>query len=313
MEVKVEDMDGMSQEELVALEDKTVADDAEEKVEEVVKEPVETITPKAEEPPPVETVKVEDEPVPTPELEDDITKHISPPSKWAAQRQALRESKVVLAKAETMQTANDSLTAEVEWLKSQLTSKGADAALSPADLLSPEKIAAVREEHGDELADMFQAVSAIQGVKQPVVEPTPSKVEEPVKTSDTEMDDAISNNDELSYWQQKSPELWDRAVAMNDAYLKDPSYVKLSYEERFYHVVNKVKADVVEEAKSKAPKTPDPSGEPPNSLSGAGSSPTATEKSSVDKVLEATPEEQTKLYNSLSEAEREKVDVALGI
>jgi len=312
MEVKVEDMDGMSQEELMTLEDQAVAADAEETVDEVEA----PVTP--EPAPDVEVKKVEAkvetpvEPKPEPTPQPDITEHISPPSKWAAQRQALRESKVALAKAETMQTTNDSLTAEVEWLKSQLTSKGADAALSPADLLSPEKIAAVREEHGDELADMFQAVRAIQGVKVKAPDPIPPNAES-AKPLDTSMDDAIADNDELAYWQHNSPELWDRAVAMNDAYLKDPSYAKLSYEERFYHVVKQVKTDVVEEAKSKAPSTPESSGTPPDSLSGAGSSPTATEKSSVDKVLEATPEEQTKLYNSLSEAERDKVDVALGI
>ena len=312
-EVKIEDM---SQDELIALEDQQVEDDA--KVEE---EPEVTVeTPEAE----VEEVKVETpDPDPEPVVEpeepkEDLTKHISPPSKWAAQRQAAREAKETNTKFEAINKEYDLLKQENEWLKSQAQSKGVDTSVTPQDILSPEKIAAVREEFGDDMADMFQAVRSLQGVKTTAVDPvaTEQPVTTPTVTPDATndaMNSAISDNDDLAYWQENSSSLWDRAVAVNQQYLRDPEYVKLPFDARFRYVVDRVKTDVVEEAKEKSPEQQAVDIKPPESLSGAGSAPTIENKESVDKILDMNPDDQAKAYNSMSESERDEIDTALGI
>lgn len=320
MEIKVEEMDGMSQEELEALEDKVVEADAE-----LESEPEESGDPEPKVDEPEAKTEEPETKVEEPEKpefkpvaeEDDVVKHISPPSKWAAQRQALRESKAAIAEAERAKQEVETLRQELEWLKSQAMSKGVDTAIKPEQVLSPERISAVREEYGDELADMFQAVRNLQGVKTPAESSEqpkqPSNTTESRTANTDAMNAAIADNDELSYWQEHSGKLWDRAVEVNEMYLRDPEYVKLSFPDRFHYVVERVKKEVLEEAKTTAPTAqPDPS-VPPESLSGAGSAPTVENKEIVDKILSASPEEQTKMYHNLSEAERDKLDEALGI
>ena len=318
MKIDESKLDDLSQEELEAMEDQAVADDAAKEAEEAAaandnpgddhgeKTTGDDPGEKASDTKGDELVATDDS---TPKEEEDLTKHVSPPSKWVAKRQAAKDTKQVIAYAEGVEAENSELKQRLEWIETRLASKGGDADLKPTDVLSPEKIANVRAEFGDEVADMFQAVRSLQGVT--TVEDG-SQAEVPVNA---ELDEAISDNDELAYWQQNSEGLWDKATSVNDKFLSDPEYQKLSFAERMYKVVEQVKADVVAEAKTTVPdKQGADKTTPPDSLSGdLGTSPTITEKSIVDRVLAADTDEAEKIYKGASEAEKEKIDIALGI
>ncbi len=321
MEIKVEELDGMSQKELESLEDEVVLSETETPEETTDKS-------EAEESKESEKKEVETDTASGENLTDgdeEITKHISPPSKWAAQRQALRESKTLLEENERINEELEELKLRASWVESQAQAKGVDTTKTPADILSPEKIANVREEYGDELADMFQAVRGLNGQginnipKQAVPEdqnqhPAQQPIPQYSVDETAEMQRAISDNDDLSYWQQHSKALWDKAVETNEQFLKDPGYVALSFNERFQYVVNKVQSDALELAKTTTPgKQKEDSGLPPESLSGKGSAPTITDNNSIDRILDASPADQAKIYAGLSEAERDKVDMELGI
>lgn len=318
MDIKESELESLSQADLEKLEDQVVADDAAKEAEEaaaaakddsVAKTTGDESVVKTSDANGSETV-VTDDSTPKEKEEEDLTKHVSPPGKWVAKRQAAKDTKQAIAYAESVAAENSELKQRLEWIETQLASKGGDADLKPTDVLSPEKIAAVRLEFGDEVADMFQAVKTLHGAN--AVDDSSNGKGVSVNA---ELEEAISDNDELSYWQQHSPGLWDRATSANDEFIRDPEYLKLTFAERMYKVVEKVKADVVAEAKTTVP------GEqkvdktlPPDSLSGdLGASPTITEKSDVDRILEASPDEQVKMYNNASESVRERVDIKLGI
>jgi len=323
MEIEVDKLEGMTQEELEAMEDKAIADDASDVTDKTV------VPPKKEDDPKPDTTEVADDSndkgvksdeVSEPEVDENLQEHISPPEKWIQKRIANREAKQ--PQDDTGKTSEElnkvnaellELKQQIEWLKDS----GVDVGKTPIDMLSDDKIADVRKEFGDELADMFQAVKSMQpknvaeqqAPEKPKVE-TPAVTEEPVNV---EMETAIDNNNDLAYWRETSPSLWDKAVEKNaDLLESNPDYQKLSFDDRFKQVVESVKTDVVNEAKEKAPEAKD-SQSVPDSLSGSGASHTKTNETILDRLDNATPEEAEKIYRGLSEAERDKVDIELGI
>lgn len=287
---------------------------------------------------------VENEPVTG---DEDISKHVSPPSKWAAQRAAKRELQTELdqasekaAKADVLETELMQLKGELESIKEQLEKQGISFSLEPDNAFSKEKLAEVRDEYGDELADMMEAAAAVIASKQPGEpaaehkgkteandgavprEQTPSQEGKPDDYQ--ELEKALDANESLVWWRSlynsdnpNDPKniLWDKAVAQDKEFLNDPEYVKLSYGDRFNKVVETVSAAVERDAKSgkdggDVAKTV----VMPSSLSGnSGAARSEGSMDALDKVLAADTDKQIDIYNSLSEAERDKVDMALDI
>ena len=311
------DLEEMSQSELENLEDEMVADE----VKKIEDEPEE-----GEQEVKVEKPTVNDEPSEDQDKDldesEDLSKHVSPPSKWAKQRQEKNDLKSQLSEAteklkesDGLQEKYDKLEAQVDWLKTAIKRGDSNIPENPMDAFSDEKIASVREEHGDEMADMLQAAKASIVAKNPVVdEPTvekkPAAKEEPAEM-DTELVDAIEGNNELSYWRENSPKLWDMAVAADAKILADPLTTDLSYEKRFTKVVEAVKKEVMEGAKA-AVKEDDK--DVPDSLSGHGAAPTIDDSSALEKILSTSDlDKQNDMYNSLPEKQRDEIDKALGI
>lgn len=363
-EYSAAELEALSQEDLIKLEDEAVAEEAGEAV-----DPVTTPEPTVTQPEIKVEVKTEDKPVKTevaekvevkptetpeaetiapvvpaveePVIEDDEKAHISPPSKWAEQRREKRELKARADEAEEIAKAasateqeNKDLKAKLEWMTTAISAKGVDLPESPLDTFSPEKIEEVRTEFGDELADMLQGAATILKTQQinagtsvtAQAKAEPAKVVPdvavPAVETQQEVDQslfkAIDDNDELSYWKSRAEDptnpnslLWDRAIAKDNDMLKDPAFARLSYDDRFKMVVEAVKKDVMSTALPT--KTTEPSGAPDASMGSGGIAPVPDGNSPVDKILAATPDNQTKLYNLMSQADKDLVDMALNI
>jgi len=347
--IEVEKLEDMSQEELMSLEDETAGADGDEPGE----------TPPASEPKSPDQpadkgatpedggeegdgAKSPDEPAADPDTDppdggdEDLTKHVSPPSKWAEERRAKRELKTKLEAAEGQAAKNEGLEQELtdvksqlEWMKTAIQSKGVELPESPLDVFSEERLTEVRDEYGDELADMFQATAAILQKNAGSSAPVPAKATPEVKPEatpaatpaaepaaapqvDEAMMEAIDSNDDLAYWRENSAPLWEKAVATDNKLLADPATAKLSYEERFAKVVQMVKEEVTSNA-SEGVDTP--SGKPPESLSGSGGeTPQVNNNDALTKILATdNPVDQMKMYDKLSQDQKDEVDKALDI
>jgi hypothetical protein len=299
---EIDEIREMTPEQMQALEDKMVADEAVAATEGSA--PKEVETPKE---PPAETPP-----------EEDLTKHIAPPSKWAAERHAkrelqrqLEETKAKAEKAEVLENEVGQLKTELEQIKAAIQDKGIiSKSFDPAAVFTDEKIEEIRNEFGDELADMLKATSEIlkASTKPEVVTVTQPEAN---PTVDPDLLKAIDNNDELSYWRENSPALWARAVAKDDELLAVPEYAQLSYPERFAKVVELVKNEVMEGAK----RPDETTAEMPPSLSGAPGVPSqSTGTNALDRMLAIDDSKaQMKFYNSLPEKQRDEIDRALNI
>lgn len=281
--------------------------------------------------------------VQTPDDVEDVVKHVSPPSKWAAERARKRElqSELEIAKEETavktteMETELTKLKGELKAIKDSLKVEGITFKDEvDANAFSEEKLAEIRDEFGDELADMMEAASKV--IKQREAgpsTPTPAQAEtdsgqgkttpqgDPV--DDPAFNKALEGNESLAWWRSlynpdnpNDPKnsLWDKAVAQDKVFLDDPEYTKLSYEDRFKKVVKVVSEEVETNAKTGKDGGGDTYSLPPSLSGGNGLARNDGSMEPVDKVLAAdTPEKQMEIYKNLSEADRDKVDIALDI
>jgi len=291
-EIEAEDLAGMDREQLLSIKfpedgdteagevkpDEVKSDVVKPDEAEVDSEKVETpekVEPEKEPEPKETKTEVEDpeESVKAAE-KDDITEHISPPEKWIQKRVQARANKEISAKAEALESELAEAKQRIEWLKTT----GVDVDKMPIDAMSDEKIEAAREEFGDDIADMFLAArtALAKGPTAKSVEPAKS-AETPQTETVEAIETAIQGNDTLSFWREKSPELWSKAVAQND------NYQKLSPEKRFEYVVQEVKHNVLEAKKAGEKKEPEKETvfTPPSSLSNVGAAPTAKQDDSA--------------------------------
>jgi hypothetical protein len=339
MSIDVHKLEDMTLAELEKLEDETVLLDGENS---------DDSKPALEEPAKVDDVVVVDKPVVADEAqsvvipeetkvvapvpgEDEITKHVSPPSKWAEDRRAKRDLQTQLdevtaqaAKSDGLETELGEVKAQLDWMKTAIQSKGLDLPSAPIDVFNDEKIEEVRSEFGDELADMLKATAVMLAKQNPavvtpdVIKPdTPAPVAEVIApvaapVADPALMKAIDDNDELAYWKENSQPLWDKAVATDASLLLDPAYAGLPYAERFAKVVEAVKLEVTTKA---TPEQKSEEGKPPESLSDSGGvAPTPISNDVLEKILSAdNPDAQLKIYDSLSQAQKDEVDKALNI
>ena len=350
--IDVTKLDGMTQSELEALEDETVAADGENPDDATpASEPAKPADPPVKDAEPAAgekegeggEAKSTDEPEADPVVDDELVKHVSPPSKWAEDRRAKRELSTRLDEAETKAARADvleeeltTIKAELDWMKTAIQAKGVTLPETPLEVFSEDRITEIRDEFGDELADMFQGTAAI--LQKQVDAKAPAKVDSDTKAepapaaaaaatpapaapvaqpaTETQVDPlllkAIDENDELSYWQENSQPLWDKAIAMDSALLADPGYANLSYTERFAKVVESVKADVTKGAVTTPSADPN---KPPESLSDSGGvAPTPNTNDALEKILATDdPEAQMKIYSGLSQSQKDEVDKALNI
>lgn len=268
--------------------------------------------------------------------EEDLSKHVSPPSKWAQQRHEqkrlkneLNEFREKAARADELEEKLGTVEQEMEWIKTAIKDKGIDLPSTPLEQFSDAKIEEVREEFGNELADMFKATAAMLAKGQAPTasqstkaEPAPKDQEKPKDKAGAQEDtgdevdpallEAIDDNDELSYWRENSPGLWKKAIDMDASLLNDPAYLQKTYADRFTTVVEQVKKAVTSGVQ---PPGGDDGASPPGSLSGSpGVAPTQQSNSALDRVMAAGSEDQQlSVYNGLTETERDEVDKALGI
>jgi hypothetical protein len=334
----LDNIDDLSQEELMKLEDDLVAAETDGEADDTAnhepeakpqesegdnQEPAGEVKPEQQ----TSQAATEDEPGEKENTaDDDLTKHVSPPSKWAEQRHAARQMREQLEAAEAKAARTDqlqeefnALKEEIEALKASVQGGGSDGIPeNPLDVFDDEKIEEIREDFGDEIANMFKATAAMlqkeQDGKQQ--QAAPSADDNPGQNDpdvDPDLLSAIEDNNELSYWQEKSPQLWERAVKMDEELLKDPDYEKLSFSKRIAKVVERVKADVMATAQ-KPGKTDSGNSDIPESMPGsAGVVPPATTNNDLDRILAADPEKQAEIYQGLSPAARDEVDKALNI
>ena len=261
--------------------------------------------------------------------DEDLTKHIAPPSKWAAECHAkkelqrqLEETQAKAAKADVLESTVNQLKDELTAIKTAIQDKGIKlpgSVKDPAAAFTPEKMEEIRTEFGDELADMIEILKA-QAIK-PAAPATTGQPETAVKPPaqtrteevDPELLKAIEANDELSYWQENSPALWSRAVAKDGEMLTDPAYAKLPYADRFAKVVESVKNDIMQGATK--PGAQAGNAPPAPSLSGAGGVPIPSNGNDPLSQMEAItdPAKQMAFYNSQPQKVRDEIDKALGI
>lgn len=345
MDKTVEEIEKMSQEELLELEDQLEAGESPEADSDSTPEPPDEVAESKE--PEADEGSDDDQPAaaggeddgadpkpkekePEPSSDDDdLKKHVSPPSQWAKHRheqKALKaEAEALRAKADKADTLEQELTqlrGEMDWLKQAVAGRGVDIPAKPSDVITDERIANIREEHGDDMADIVAALRAQANMNHETAAPAAPKEEEPPAAPaaptppaqqgpDPAIVAAIEANDELTWWREQSPKLWQRAVDKDDKLREDPVYLALSYEDRFKRVVDEVKKDVLQ-AGSTAKKDED---SPPTSLSGSGGvAPAPIENDALAK-MEAIqdPEKQLQFYNSLPEDVRDQIDQALNI
>jgi len=359
VEVDVSNIDNLSQAEMEALEDKMYADEASPDAKDPAAASPEP-TPAAEPAAPQKNAETGGEqpgdakdgedpeakstpadPAKEGEPDPELVKHVSPPSKWAQERHEKKELRDKLATAEEKAAKTDTLEeelsvvrGEMDWMKTAIESKGIELPSNPLETFSEEKITEIRDEFGDELADMFQATKAVlagQSTK-PTSTPAAKKEADPepaapaqpaaqpqAQPADTGPDkdllEAISDNDELSYWQENSPALWNKAIELDGTLLQDPAYQSLPYKDRFLKVVEQVKTDVMKGAIPKKNQNQGDGKPPADTLSGAGGdTPPQTGNSAYDRVMAASDADaQLKVYNTLSQADRDLVDQALDI
>lgn len=348
-------LEEMSQEDLIALEDEVVAEEVNEADDNATASdpPVERLgePAKADEVKPDKEQEViahteegevkSDDAKTEPVINEEEKKHVSPPSKWAEQRrqnkellQRAEEAEKLAAEAAATSKELEDLKADFAWMKTAITAKGVELPASPMETFSPEKIEEVRTEFGDELADMFSATATLlqksvdNGTAKVVEDPAKkTKVEEtvePVKTSaqtddEQEMWAAVQGNDDMSYWLERandkenpSPLLWERAKAKDTELSLQPEFAKLTYPERFAKVVEAVKADVmsgatppVKEAKDTGPGT---------DMGQGGVVSSTTPNTAYDKVMaQSDPDMQMKVYEALSQDDKDLVDKQLNI
>lgn len=332
-EIDQDKLEEMSQEDLVKLEDEVVEDDAKAELDDDAGKA--GVAPGQEEKVVEDvaaTVLKEQDTAGTQEGDEDLLKHVSPPSKWAQQRHHARDLETKLNEATTkldgydeLQQSHQDLIKQVEWLKTAIKGQDADIPTSPDQAYSDEKIASVRKEYGDEMGDMLEAAKAalFSNEQKPAVKddgeegitPAPAAKPQPDEqpVADPKLLEAIDDNNELSWWREKSPPLWDKAIAVDKELLKDPAYVALPYKERFAQVVERVTTEVKAGAEQEKPLKPEDGGAPIVTLSGQGSAPTLLDQGALDKILNADPAVQVTMYESLPENQRDQVDVALGI
>ena len=293
--------------------------------------PAEQAAPAAASPAPASPAPGE-QPAAAPAAKDeDLTKHIAPPSKWAAERHAkkelqrqLEETQAKAAKADVLESTVNQLKDELTAIKTAIQDKGiklTGSVKDPAAAFTPEKMGEIRTEFGDELADMIEILKA-QAITPAAQAPTgqpapaaPAATAAPAQPSvDPELIKAIEANDELSYWQENSPALWSRAVAKDGEMLANPEYAKLPYADRFAKVVESVKHDVMQGA-TKTPGAQDGNSPPAASLSGAPGVPVQSHGNDPLSQMEAItdPTKQMAFYNSQPQKVRDEIDKALGI
>ena len=331
VEIDESKLSTMGMEELQKLEDAVAADEAGAAAPEVPAAPQqpavasETVppVPAASATPAAAVPPAEPSAAPAPAPAEDLAKHIAPPSKWAAERHEKRQLRMQLEetaakaqKADQLEGDLNTLKAEMDQLRQTLQDKGVvSLPKDPTANLTPEKIEAIRDEFGDELADMFTATVAVlkqQAAPSTATAPAaPAPAQAPAEGVDPELLKAIDANDELSYWQENSPALWSRAVAKDSQLLADPAYAQLPYADRFAKVVEAVKTDVTT-ATTGAPTQM--AGIPASLTGAAGVAPPAAGNTALDQMQAiADPAKQMAFYNAQPQKVRDQVDIALNI
>jgi hypothetical protein len=274
--------------------------------------------------------------------EAEIREHISPPSKWAKMRheknelqERLTAAEAKAAEADHLKASMEQLQSEMTWMKSALAGRDVKVPTDPTTALSDERLTEIQDEFGTEMADSFRAVRALLGSKaqppapaepgaQPTGEapPAPAQGDQPAgdQPEDPEIkaiQEAMQKNDHLMYWSEEKPELLQRAIIVDAAWLKHPQYLTLPYEKRFEMVVKQVQDEEVAKqgALAATKQGGDADQDVPASLSGSGGeAPTQGGMTPADRVLAApTPEKQEEIYQTLTESERDQVDMELGI
>lgn len=276
-----------------------------------------------------------------PKTDAEIRQHTSPPSKWAKMRHKqtalqadLSEATAKAEKADHLEEELTKLRQDMAWMKSAMAGRDVKLPEDPTKALSDERLSEIQDEFGAEMADSFRAVRALLGDKaqqpapeqkageQPAAQGTdqPAQVQPGDQPEDPEVAairTAMESNDHLMFWAEEKPELLQRAVDVDAAWLKHPSYLNLPYDKRFNLVVKQVQDEEVAKhgALAEQKKEGDVNEDVPASLSGSGgSAPPQGSMTPTDRVLAApTPEKQEEIYQTLTEPERDQVDLDLGI
>lgn len=157
----------------------------------------------------------------------------------AAQRQAQQAADALAAaKAEL-----DALKAQAAAGKpqSQAQADATDAVIAKLDAISadwPDVAAVLKDVIGEvrgTVTGLRDQVTALEAERQRTESDYKAEMAEKVA-------DAVDRNPTLSYWRDKQPEMWERAVAVDKALRSDPRISEMSFDDRFARVVKAVEA-----------------------------------------------------------------------
>lgn len=194
------------------------------------------------------------------------------------------------------------------------------AGMQPADL--PENIQ-FDDKEIQAIADDFPEVGKImRGMAQKIqYMESQYRQSQPVQDTGNPVADAIASVPDLAEWQKADPDKFGFAVHLDETLKTDPAWKDKSLAERFQEVANRVKAAYGEAPA--APKKADPSTEElqkkaaeiqakakadaeiPASPSDLGNANVNTEKTAMDKALDASPAELQSMMDKMSPKELE--------
>jgi chemotaxis protein histidine kinase CheA len=239
------DIDGMSEQDLLKMESEL---EEEESADPAAEDP----QPETEESPDKEDVGLENsesdkssddsEPVQQEETQPkdeepekgDVHKDVSPPKKWIEKRIRERERADVEKQHHKAQQKHSELEKQLAAAKQTIElmkERGADVPETPLDILSAENIKAVREEHGDTVADMFLALRSTMSTPTPGTENATDQ-QQGREDADS-VDIRVSNlfqNDHLAYWVKELPDYYDKyAVKADSELMVDPKFLEKPY------------------------------------------------------------------------------------
>lgn len=204
-------------------------------------------------------------------------------------------------------------------MQEQLKTAGMKPADLPEDIeFSDEEISAIADdfpEVGKIMRGMAQKIQYLQQQHQQRTAPAPAQ------ETGNPVIDAINSIPELAEWRTKDEDKFGFAVHIDQTLQNDPAWKDKSLAERFQEVTNRVKAaygDAPEPAKKAEPSTEElqkkaeqmqkaakAAAEVPASPSDLGNANVNTEKTAMDKAIDASPAELQGMMDKMSPKELE--------
>lgn len=195
------------------------------------------------------------------------------------------------------------------------------AGMKPADL--PEDIQ-FSDEEINAIADDFPEVGKImRGMAQKIqyLQSQYQQQAQPVKDTGNPVMDAINSIPDLAHWREKDEDKFSFAVHIDQTLQNDPAWKDKTLAERFQEVTNRVKAAYgetpapakkadpsAEELQKKAERMQEEAkaaAEVPASPSDLGNANVSTEKTAMDKAIDASPAELQAMMDKMSPKELE--------